>query len=60
MAFNGGIIEVQLFSDVVETFDTGNPEELQRLVAYLNYHSRNRRYRVRKGSGDRYGEEVSV
>jgi len=60
MAFNGGIIEVRLFDDVVETFDMGNPEELQRLAAYLNYHSRNRCYRVRKGTGERYGQEVPV
>jgi len=43
-------VEVRLFDDLIETFDLGDPEELRRLVLYLNYHSRNRRYELKNVS----------
>jgi len=39
-------IEVRLFDDLVETFDLERPDEVARLVEYMNFHSRNRRYRL--------------
>ena len=39
-------IEVRLFDELVETFDLERPDEVVRLVEYMNYHSRNRRYRL--------------
>jgi len=41
-------IEVRLFDEVVETFDLERPAEVVRLVKYMNFHSRNRRYRLRR------------
>ena len=41
-------IEVRLFDELVETFDLERPGEVLRLVDYMNYHSRNRRYRLKK------------
>jgi len=40
-------IEVRLFDELVETFDLERPDEVVRLVEYMNFHSRNRRYRLR-------------
>jgi len=42
-------IEVRLFDELVETFDLERPDEVKRLVEYMNFHSRNRRYRLRSG-----------
>jgi len=48
-------IEVRLFDELVELFDLERPAEVVRLVEYVNFHSRNRRYRLTKvvevGSG---------
>lgn len=41
-------IEVRLFDDLVETFDLARPDEVKRLVEYMNYHSRNRHYTLSK------------
>ena len=43
-------IEVRLFDELVETFDLERPDEVLRLVDYMNYHSRNRRYKLKKVS----------
>jgi len=40
-------IEVRLFDELIETFDLERPDEVKRLVEYMNYHSLNRRYRLR-------------
>jgi len=42
-------IEVRLFDELVELFDLERPAEVVRLVKYINFHSRNRRYRLRSG-----------
>ena len=45
-------IEVRLFDELVETFDLERLDEVARLVEYMNYHSRNRRYELKRvGSG---------
>jgi len=46
-------IEVRLFDELVETFDLERPDEVARLVEYMNYHSRNRRYRLSGFRGER-------
>ena len=40
---------VRLFDELVETFDLERPDEVARLVEYMNFHSRNRRYQLKKG-----------
>jgi len=39
-------IEVRLFDELIETFDLGDVREVERFVRYVDYHSRNRRYRI--------------
>jgi len=39
-------IEVRLFDELIETFDLGDVREVERFVCYVDYHSRNRRYRI--------------
>ena len=40
-------IEIRLFGELVEAFDLERPDEVERLVEYMNYHSRNGRYELK-------------